>query len=170
MPGDLILLHMCTIIEDHDIWFLKYKVGQTWICFILGHFVPFHLRDNPENQNFEKLKKKSGDIILSLYTVTEIQHMTDLIFIFLFLLILPFYPPITRKMKIFTKWKQCLDISFYTCVQKIMITWCTVPEIWYTKAGWTDGPSDRWTVFSTINYLLKVSAPKYGLWLYSSQI
>ena len=44
--------------------------------------------------------------------------------------ILPFYPLKTRKIKILKKWKNLLEISsFYTCVPKIMIIWCTVPEI-----------------------------------------
>ena len=28
-----------------------------------------------------------------------------------------------------------LEISFYTCVPKIMISWCTVPEIWWATDG-----------------------------------
>ena len=39
-----------------------------------------------------------------------------------------------------------LEISwFYTCAPKIMTTWCTVPEIWCTMDGWTDGRLDRQT-------------------------
>ena len=35
-------------------------------------------------------------------------------------------------MKISKKWKNCQDmLSFYTSVPKIMIIWCTVPEIWH---------------------------------------
>ena len=67
---------------------------------------------------------------------------------------LPFYPLTARKIKIFRKWKMCLEVScFYTCVPKIMISWRTVPEIWCTTdggmdqrtEGWTDGQTDRWT-------------------------
>ena len=50
--------------------------------------------------------------------------------------------------KIFKNWKKLLEISpFYTCVPKIMITWCIVPEIWYVTEwtdGWTDGQMDGW--------------------------
>ena len=43
--------------------------------------------------------------------------------------------------------QKCLEISsFYICVPKIMIRWCTVPEIWCAMDGqmdgWTDGKSD----------------------------
>ena len=34
----------------------------------------------------------------------------------------------TQKSKILKKWKKLLEISFYTYVPKIKITWCTVPE------------------------------------------
>ena len=49
---------MCTINENHMICFLKYKVQQTEFFVILDHFLSFHPPpDNPENQNFEKMKK-----------------------------------------------------------------------------------------------------------------
>ena len=31
---------------------------------ILGYFLPFYPSNNPENQNFEKMKKAPGDIII----------------------------------------------------------------------------------------------------------
>ena len=43
--------YMCTINEDH-IWFWKYKMQQTDIFNILGHFLPFQHLDNLENQKF----------------------------------------------------------------------------------------------------------------------
>ena len=39
--GDIILLHMGTINEDHMIWFLKYKVQQTYFLSIQAIFCPF---------------------------------------------------------------------------------------------------------------------------------
>ena len=52
---------------------------------------------------------------------------------------LSLYPTNIPKSRTFKKWKKCLEISsFYTCVPKIMITWCAVPEIWSTTDGWTD--------------------------------
>ena len=47
--------------------FLRYGVQQTEF-FILGHFFPFRPPPpqpyNPENQNFEKMKKVPEDIII----------------------------------------------------------------------------------------------------------
>ena len=63
---------------------------------IFCHFGPFFalLPPNyPQNQNFEKMKKASGDVIM------------------------PFYPTIDPKTKIWKKYKISLEIlSFYTCV------------------------------------------------------
>ena len=43
----------------------------------------------------------------------------------------PFNSLTTQKIKILKKWKECLEISsFYACVPKIRIRWCTVPELW----------------------------------------
>ena len=41
------------------------KVQQRVFYLILGHFSPFDSPNNPKNQNFEKMKKKTpGDIII----------------------------------------------------------------------------------------------------------
>ena len=42
---------------------------------ILGHVLPFYLPDYPENQNFEKLKKKPGNIIILLKCTINNHHM-----------------------------------------------------------------------------------------------
>ena len=44
-------------------------VPQIWsvtdiIFVILDHFLPFYPLNNPKNQNFEKMKKITGDIII----------------------------------------------------------------------------------------------------------
>ena len=56
----------------------------------------------------------------------------------------PFTPLTAQKIKILKKWKKCLEISsFYICVPKIMIRWCTVPETWYVTDRQTDGRMDE---------------------------
>ena len=55
------------------------------------------------------------------------QNMLKLVILGHFL---PFYPPKNSKNQNFEKWKNLLEISFYTCVPKITIIWCMVPEIW----------------------------------------
>ena len=43
--------------------FLRYGVRETKCFVILDHFLPFYPTNNPQNQNFEKMKKMPGDII-----------------------------------------------------------------------------------------------------------
>ena len=66
---------------------------------ILDHFLLFYHPNNPENQNFKKMKKLPGNIIIS-YKCTindnmryEIWHVTDVIVIFHFGLFFAILPP-----------------------------------------------------------------------------
>ena len=52
--------------ENYDIWFLRYGARQAEFFAILHYFLPFYYPNNPENQNFEKMKKTPGDIIILL--------------------------------------------------------------------------------------------------------
>ena len=64
------------------------------------------------------------------YFVAEIWHVTNVIVIFHFELF----------FALLKKWKKHLQISsFYICVPKFMIRWCTVPEIWCPTDGQKDG-------------------------------
>ena len=90
-------------------------------------------------------------IMIICYSVPEIQHVTDKIFIFRFGLFFDLTPLTTQKIRIFKKWKKRMEISsFHTCVPKIMITWCTMAEIWCATDGRTDG-CKKWhiEVFAT---------------------
>ena len=89
-----------------------------------------------KNENFKNKKKPLEissfckcvpKIMIIRYTVPEIVQLTDVLFIFHFELFLPFY----QKMRNSEKWKQFLEILFYTSVTKIMIIHYTVPEIWH---------------------------------------
>ena len=122
------------------IWFLIYKVWQTEICVILGHFLPFYTPNNLKNQDFEKMKKTPGDIIiLNMCTINDNHMMCGswdskrngpnvLLFWTIFC---PFTPPpplTTQKIKITKKWKKTLNIlSFYKSVPQMTIIWCMVP-------------------------------------------
>ena len=52
--------------QSYDIWFLRYGVQRTEFFVILDCFLPFYPPNNPKNQNFEKMKKLPGDIILQV--------------------------------------------------------------------------------------------------------
>ena len=106
------------------------------IFVILDWFLSFY---NPKNQNFEKLKKKSGDIIiLHMRTINDNQTMYgswDIeydrqTFLLFWAIFCPFTPLTAQKIKLSKKWKKVWRYHHFTRVPKIMIWWCMVPEKW----------------------------------------
>ena len=89
----------------------------------------------------KKLKKIPGDIIILnkctknhdnlLYCSWDMAcDRCNCFFFFILGYFLPFYPCNSLKNENFKKIKKLLEISlFHICVPKIMIRWCTVPEI-----------------------------------------
>ena len=99
-------------------WKLWCMVSEIWsvtdrifleFFLILGHFLPFYLTNNLKNENFEKMKK-IWCMLPEIWTVTE-----------------QFFVPHDSPNNKNKKMK--LEIPFYTCIPKIIITWCMVPEI-----------------------------------------
>ena len=67
IPGDIIILHLCTINETHMMyasWDMEHERHNFLSFWTI--FCPF--------ENFEKKKKKSGDIILHMCTIND-SHM-----------------------------------------------------------------------------------------------
>ena len=61
--------------QSYDVRLLRCRVRLTEFFLILDHFLPFYPINNPINQNFEKMKKKTpGDIILHMCT-KNYDHM-----------------------------------------------------------------------------------------------
>ena len=106
--------------RSYDKWFLKYKARCN-----RQNFLHFHLPDDLENQNFEKLKKIPGDITtLHMCTINDNHMMYDswdmendphnFAILDHFLL---FYPSNNSENQDFEKRKKYLNIlSFYTSV------------------------------------------------------
>ena len=62
-------------LQSYDVWFLRYGVRHTEFFVTLDCFLPFYPPTNPENQNFEKMKKNIEDIInLHMCTIND-NHM-----------------------------------------------------------------------------------------------
>ena len=61
---DIIILHMHTINENHKMYGSCDMKWDRQNLFILGHFVIFCPTNTPKNQNFEKMKKSPGGIII----------------------------------------------------------------------------------------------------------
>ena len=121
-PGDIVILY--TYLhhkwQSHDVWFLRYEPWHTEFFVILDCFLPFYHPDNPKNQNFEKLKKTCGDIIVlymctindnqmmyyCMYYTWDIEFNRQIFFVIFFVILdcfLPFYPPNNPKYENFEK-------------------------------------------------------------------
>ena len=113
--------YMCTINEDHDTWFLKYKVQQTNFV-ISGHFLPFQPPDNPKHQNF-KIEKNTWRYHFihlhhewQLYDVWFLRYQVQQTKFFVILdRFLPFYQPMDPENQNFEKTKTPEDIILQMC-------------------------------------------------------
>ena len=126
MPGDIIILHMCTINDNHmmyGFWDMEHDEQNFFV--ILKHFCTFTPLNNPKNQNLKKWKNRLE--ILSFYTcvlkmriiwclVREILSATDRTFCH-FGPFSPFYSLNNLKNENFEKMKKSLgDIIIFTHV------------------------------------------------------
>ena len=112
------------------------------LFFISGYFLPFYPPNSPKNKNFKTMKKMPGYMILLHKCTKNHDHMLNCFWdmvcdgcncYFSFWATFCLLTPLTaQKMKISKQWKKYLEkSSIYTCVPKMMIRWCMVPEIWY---------------------------------------
>ena len=133
-PGDIITLHMYHKWQSFDAWFLRYGVWRTQFFCNFRLFFAFLPPNNLKNQNFEKLKKTSGNIAILNKCTKNHYHMLycslDIVcngcncYFSFWGIFCPFTPLTARKKnKIKKKWKKRLEISFHTSVTKIMITY-----------------------------------------------
>ena len=144
-------IHVYQKPQSNEIEFLRYRVRQSfWSIFCL--FTLFTTRKIKILQKYKKTLVVSSfytsvpKILILFYTVPEIWCVTDVTAIFYFGLFFAFLPPNQpKKIKIKKKKKSLEILSFYTCVPKIMIRWCTVPEIWCVMDGRMDERMNRWT-------------------------
>ena len=93
----------------------------------MGYFLPFYPSNSPKNQNFEKMKKAPGDIIIlhkcaknynqMIYSSWDMVHDKCNYFSF-WAIFYTFTPLKAQKIKILKKWKKTLEISsFYMCIK-----------------------------------------------------
>ena len=110
----IFILQMCTINDSHLICFLRYGVQRTEFFVILDHFLPFYPPNNPKNQNFEKMIKTPGDIIILHMCTINDNHMMydswdmecDTEFFVILDHFFPFYPSNNQKNQNFEKMKK----------------------------------------------------------------
>ena len=96
-----------------------------------GKFFPHLPPKNPKNQNFEKMKKIPGDIIIlhkctknqdhMLHCSSEIWHVTDVLLFFILDYFLPFCPPNRPENENFKKnEKKAWRCLYFTQVHQIL--------------------------------------------------
>ena len=139
-PGDIIL-KMCTMNDNHDVWFLRHGAQQTEHVVILDCFLLFYPTNNLQKQNFENMKKNSWDIIILhmctindnhiIYSSCDMEHNRKN-FLSFWPIFCSLTPLTTQKIKILKKWKNSWRYYFTNVYQKTTIIWCMVPETWST--------------------------------------
>ena len=104
----------------------------------MDHFFPFYPPNNRKNQNFEKIKKIPGDIIILHKCTINNNHMMNdswdmehdrQKFLSFWTNLCPFTFQTTWKIKILKKWKKPYRHHNFTNVPKIIIICYTIPEI-----------------------------------------
>ena len=76
MPGNISIFHKSTITDNHMMyrsWYMKREWQNVFI--ILDCFLPSYPTNNTKNQNFQKLKKIPGDIIILHKCTKNNDHM-----------------------------------------------------------------------------------------------
>ena len=125
-PGDIILLHMCTINEDH-IMYASWDIRHNKQSFLSlwAIFCPLTLLATGKIRVLKKRKTPEDIIILHTCTINEnhmmygcwdMEHNRQNFFSF-WTIFCHFTLLKTQKIKILKKWKKCQDISsFHTSV------------------------------------------------------
>ena len=150
MPGDIILLHMCTINEDHMIYGSWNKVQQAEFFVTLGHFLPV---DHwlPQKSKFSKIEKQTWRYyhFLNVHHKWQsydlwLRYRTRQTLFVILACFLPFHPPDDPKNQNFEKMKATLG--------DIILQMCTINDNHMMYGSW-DMEYDRkkfssfWTVF-----------------------
>ena len=124
IPGDVIILHMCTINENHyAAQFLGFEAWQARFFLILDHFLPFYPLATQNNKILKKWKKKKnpGDIIILLKC--NINDMTydswDVQFLSFWAIFSHFTPLATLKIDILKKFQK----SHHHLIQAYQKSW-----------------------------------------------
>ena len=137
MPIDIVILHLCT--KNHMVYGSRDMECDRHIFIIVDHFLPGYSSTNPENQNFEKMKRRNAQ---KYHHFTQVYHNDNHMMYgswdmkqdrqnlsSFWATFCPLTP--LKTTKFLKKWKKkSLEIpSFYTSASKIMIICYTVPEI-----------------------------------------
>ena len=125
--------------RSYDIWFLRHKTKQTKFLSFWAISCPLILLTTWKSNEKRHLE------VLSFYTFAP--HMTTIIWCMVSEIWSAnrIFSHSFFKLKCLQKWKKCWQISFYTCVPKIMIRWCTAPEMCCATNRLTDARMEKVT-------------------------
>ena len=145
------------------IWCMVPETGSARgkIFFILGHFLPFYSTNNLKNQNFGKMKKTSGHIMILHKCTKNHDHMLccswdiardgcDFCFSF-WAIFCPFTPLTAQKIKTKKKMEKTPgDVTLQHLYQKLWSHDVQFPRYGARRMnrwtdGWTDGRTEKMT-------------------------
>ena len=101
-PGDITILHLCTINDNHLMygsWYMDREDRIFWLWIIFCPFTPLLTQKSKFWKNKKRHLETSSvyssvpKIMIICNTVPEIQQVTDVIFIFNFGLVFALLPP-----------------------------------------------------------------------------
>ena len=113
-------------------FFICQSLWQAEFFVILDYFLPFYPHNNPENQNFENMKKKKNALIYyhflmcainenhMTYGSWDMEHNSQNFFVVLDHL-LPFYPLNNPENQNYKKWKK--PWRYHHLTQVYQISW-----------------------------------------------
>ena len=111
--------------------------NATEFLVILDHFFPFYLPNNLKNQNFEKLKKTPGDIIIlhtcrindnhMMYSSWDMKH-DEQNFLSFWTIFCLFTPLTTQNIKIMQKSTKCWRYHFTHVYHKLQLY-----DVWFLR-------------------------------------
>ena len=153
-PGDTIILNKCTKKHDHMLycsWDMVHDISNLYFSF-WAIICPFFTSITAWKMKISKKWKKkvwrchnftqiTKNYDHTVYCYWDMAH--DGNYFSFWAISCPFGPYLAPKIKISKEIKKTLKMSFYTSASKIMIRWCTVPELWCVTDGWTDGWKKR---------------------------
>ena len=126
--GDIIIFHLCTKNQNHDVQFPWLGAQQTGFFFILDHFLPFYPTTTKKIKILKKWKKTLGDIIIlhMMYGSWDMEcHGQNFCHRTIFW---PFTLLMTKKIKFWKNEKKTFEDILRKCFKNHDMC-LTVPEI-----------------------------------------
>ena len=136
--------------KSNDVWLLRYEMWQNFLLF-WATFCPFTPLTTQKIKILRKWKKQLeilsfythvSKIMITCYTIPEIWHMTDIIYISYFGPFSAILPPKSPKKQNFKKWKKKNTWRYYHFTNVYQKLWSHDVRFLRYGVGWMNGPTD----------------------------